>query len=119
VAVEGGWRVYSSGAGIAVRLVRECLLGLRLRRSELGIDPVLPRALDGLRARVEIAGRAIDVHYRVGARGFGPVALTLNGAELPFERTGNPYREGGAVVAVDALRERLRDGANALAVEVG
>ena len=50
VAVEGGWRVYSSGAGIAVRLVRECLLGLRLRRAELGIDPVLPRALDGLRA---------------------------------------------------------------------
>ena len=29
VPLEGGWRVYSSGAGIAVRLVRECFLGLR------------------------------------------------------------------------------------------
>ncbi|HSW25478.1 MAG TPA: hypothetical protein VLJ62_22150, partial [Burkholderiaceae bacterium] len=38
VGVEAGWRVYSSGAGIAVRLVRECLLGLRLRRSSLCID---------------------------------------------------------------------------------
>ena len=52
VALEGGWRVYSSGAGIAVRLIRECLLGLRLRCSELGIDPMLPRSLDELRERL-------------------------------------------------------------------
>src|SRR4029453_6177555 len=54
VGVEGGWRVYSSGAGIAVRLVRECLLGLRLRRSSICIDPVLPQAFDGLVAQVEL-----------------------------------------------------------------
>jgi cellobiose phosphorylase len=119
VEVEGGWRVYSSGAGIAVRLVRECLLGLRLRHSELGVDPVLPRSLDGLRAAVEIAGRPVEVHYRVAARGFGPKALWLNGAELPFTRAENPYREGGVRVAMGALRERLRDGANALVVEIG
>ncbi len=58
VDVEGGWRVYSSGAGIVVRLVRERLLGLRLRHSSLGIDPVLPRSLDGLEARVALPGRA-------------------------------------------------------------
>src|SRR5262249_6637289 len=55
VALEAGWRVYSSGPGIFVRLVRECLLGLRLGRSRLVIDPVLPRGLDGLRARVPLA----------------------------------------------------------------
>ena len=74
VPVEGGWRVYSSGAGIAVRLVRECLLGLRLRHAELGIDPVLPRALDGLRATVEIAGqrgRAALPRRRAGVRAEG------------------------------------------------
>jgi cellobiose phosphorylase len=119
VEVEGGWRVYSSGAGIAVRLVRECLLGLRLRRSELGIDPVLPRSLDGLRATVEIAGRAVDVRYRVAARGFGPKALLLNGEELSFTRAENPYREGGARVAMEALRERLREGANTLRIDLG
>jgi hypothetical protein len=59
VGVEGGWRVFSSGAGIAVRLVRERLLGVRLRRSSIGIDPVLPLALDELTARVEIAGRSV------------------------------------------------------------
>ena len=30
--------MYSSGAGIAVRVLREALLGLRLRRSSLCID---------------------------------------------------------------------------------
>ena len=119
VAVEGGWRVYSSGAGTAVRLLRECLLGLRPRRSELGIDPVLPRSLDGLRAEVELGGRAVEVSYRVGARGHGPRALLLNGAPLPFTREVNPYREGGAVVSMDELRGRLRDGANALRIELG
>jgi cellobiose phosphorylase len=119
VAVEGGWRVYSSGAGIAVRLVRERLLGLRLRRATLGIDPVLPRALDGLGARVELAGRAVVLRYRVGPRGHGPRALILNGAPLPFAREPNPYREGGAVVAMEALRERLREAGNELVIELG
>jgi cellobiose phosphorylase len=119
VALEGGWRVYSSGAGIALRLVRECLLGLRLRRSELELDPVLPRSLDGLRATAEIAGRPVGVRYRVGELGFGPTALRLNGAGLPFARAENPYRVGGVRVAMGALRERLRDGANELLVELG
>ena len=119
VPVEGGWRVYSSGAGIAVRLVRECLLGLRLRNAELGVDPVLPRALDGLHATVEIAGHPIEVHYRTGERGFGPKSLQLNGAELAFERTDNPYREGGARVAMAAVRERLRAGPNSFLIELG
>jgi cellobiose phosphorylase len=119
VAVEGGWRVYSSGPGIAVRLVRECLLGLRLTRAELGIDPVLPRGLDGLSAVAEIAGRPVEVRYRVGPRGFGPRALRLNGATLPFARGENRYREAGARVAMDAFRAGLRDGANALDVELG
>jgi len=119
VAVEGGWRVYSSGAGIAVRLVREHLFGIRLRSSELGIDPVLPRALDGLRAKLEIAGRPVEVEYRVGPRGFGPKALSLNGSALAFERSDNPYREGGARVAMTAVRERLRADANALVIELG
>jgi cellobiose phosphorylase len=119
VAVEGGWRVYSSGAGIAVRLVRERLLGLRPGRATLGLDPVLPRALDGLRVGVVLAGRPIELSYRVGALGHGPKALALNGSPLSFVREAHPYREGGAVVTMDLLRERLRDAANHLVVELG
>jgi cellobiose phosphorylase len=119
VPVEGGWRVYSSGAGIAVHLIRECLLGVRLARSRVVIDPVLPRALDGLRAGFELAGRPVEILYRVGERGSGPTALALNGLELDFVREENPFRSGGAEVSMDALRGRLVEGENRLVVELG
>jgi cellobiose phosphorylase len=119
VPVEAGWRVYSSGAGIAFRLVRECLLGLRLGRSRLGIDPVLPPSLDGLRAEVELDGRPLSVVYRVGATGVGPRALTLNGRPLAFDVEANPYRPGGALVRTHALQRALGEGSNQLVIELG
>ena len=107
--------VYSSGAGIVVRLVRERLLGLRLRQASLGIDPVLPRALDGLVVRLALPGRTLALRYRVGPRGHGPVAITCNGRALAIEREPHPYRSGGVVVPLSALR----DGENAIEIEVG
>ena len=103
VPLEGGWRVYSSGPGIYVRLVHECLLGVRRSRSRVVFDPVLPRALDGLRARIEVGGVPLEVVYRVGARGHGPTALALDGRALAFEREANPYRTGGAEIPISAL----------------
>jgi hypothetical protein len=61
----------------------------------------------------------VELRYRVGSRGHGPRALLLNGTPLPFLRDANPYREGGAVVAMDALSERLRDADNDLRIELG
>ena len=116
VAFEGGWRVYSSGAGIAFRLIRERLFGLRRASAFVVIDPVLPRALDGLAIDTELAGRPVRVEYAVGAGGAGPTSLTLNGAELPFTREPNAYRSGGAIVATDVLRERLAASGNVLRV---
>ncbi len=119
IAVEGGWRVYSSGAGIACRLIHQHLLGIRHGVSSTMIDPVLPRALDGLAVDVVLAGRPVRVEYRVGERGAGPVALTLNGAALAFEREANPYRTGGAVVSTAALRARLGGAGDVLVVQLG
>jgi cellobiose phosphorylase len=119
VGVESGWRVYSSGAGIAVRLLREDLLGLRLRRSSLCIDPVLPPALDGLVARIMLGDRAVAVRFRVGPLGHGPRAVSCNGRPLAFEREPHPYRTGGVVIPIDVLRESLRDGSNDIDIEVG
>lgn len=119
VPLEGGWRVYSSGAGIAVRLIHHCLLGLQRRRSALLVDPVLPSALDGLRARLPIAGRTVDVTYRVGRRGCGPTAVTLDGTRLSFERLCNPYRPGGVVVPMAAVRDAFGAGASEMTIELG
>ena len=41
-----------------------------------------------------------------------------NGAPLRFAREANPYREGGAVVAMDALLERLGDAGNEVVIEL-
>jgi 1,2-beta-oligoglucan phosphorylase len=119
VAFEGGWRVSSSGAGIAVRLIHECFLGLRRARASLTIDPAMPRALDGLRADVELAGRRLGVVYRVAARGVGPITVTLNGTELPFTRLDNPDRAGGVVVPMPAIADRLVPADNELVVALG
>jgi len=116
--LEGGWRVYSSGAGIAFRLVHQCLLGLRRARSTLGIDPVIPKTLDGLSADVRLEGRNVRVRYRVAARGYGPRTVSLNGHPLPTTRTANPYRTGGVTVPIDVLRQHLGEGANELVVEL-
>jgi cellobiose phosphorylase len=108
VEVEGGWRVYSSGAGIFLRLIHHCFLGLRRRRRELVVDPAIPKSLDGLRAETDLGDRRLRVTYEVGAKGCGPLALSLNGKELAFERAANPYRRGAAVVSMDAIAQTAR-----------
>ena len=118
VPLEGGWRVYSSGPGIFLRLVVECWLGLRRRSRVLEIDPVLTPDLDGLRARVPVAGVPLDVTFRVGPRGVGPLGVSLNGDRLPTEPLSNPYRPAGVAVDLARLRSHLRADANTLAVEL-
>ena len=117
VAVEGGWRIYSSGPGIAYRVLHECFVGVRRSASAIVIDPVVPRALDGLRADILLAGESVTMVYRTGAKGRGPVALHLNGEALPFTREPNRYRTGAARVMLAELRSRLVPGtANVLEV---
>ena len=117
VSLEGGWRVYSSGPGLFLRLVVETLLGIRRRGDLLEIDPVLPPTLDGLTATIPLDGHAITVRYAVGPRGHGPTSVTLNGTPLPTVALVNPYRRPGVGVNLDRIREALRDGVVTLAVE--
>ena len=107
VALEGGWRVYSSGAGIAVRLILQCFLGLRLEAAALVVDPVIPPELDGLSACVNLAGHALEVEYRSGNTGRGPLSIALNGTPLEFERATNPYRLAGVRIPLAALTGHL------------
>ncbi len=119
VALEGGWRVYSSGAGIGVRLIMQCFLGLCQEKSSLVLDPVIPAALDGLKVGLQLAGHAIEVHYRIKARGCGPVSVSLNGAALDFTREANAYRPGGVRVSMASVLERLTGNGDQLVVSLG
>jgi CRISPR-associated protein Csx3 len=116
--LEAGWRVYSSGPGVLVRIVAQSLLGVRRRADVVEVDPVLPARLDGLRASVPLDGGLLRVHVRVGPRGHGPSVLRLAGRELRVARTANPYREGGLAVALDDLRAALVPRGPELEVEV-
>ena len=119
VALNGGWRIYSGGPGIAIGLVVGSLLGVRRGKSVLIVDPVMPPALDGLRARLPICGQSVKVLYRVGTTGCGPVRLELNGSHLPFTRGANPYRNGAADVSMAVVASRLTANANLLVVHLG
>jgi cellobiose phosphorylase len=119
VPLDGGWRVYSSGAGIWTRLLIQCFLGWRPEHSALVLDPVTPKSLDGLRVELEWEGHAMEITYRIEGRGCGPKVVRLNGAELPYTRGANPYRTGAAEVPIGAVRERLTAGTNRVTVYIG
>ncbi|GAA2740438.1 hypothetical protein GCM10009868_02650 [Terrabacter aerolatus] len=109
VPLEGGWRVYSSGPGLVLRLVTEVLLGIRQRGEEVEVDPVLPPAegadsASELTARLPLAGTDLTVRYVVGPEGHGVRRVTVDGRELDLRPLTNPYRRAGvAVRAADLL----------------
>jgi CRISPR-associated protein Csx3 len=118
VAVRGGWRLYSSGPGLFLRAVRTALLGVRESFGDVVIDPVLPRSLDGLVARLTLHGRIVDVRYRVRGASHGPSRIVVNGSTVkPNARERNPYRVGGW--RVPASKVALRDRAvNTIEIEL-
>lgn len=119
VGLEGGWRVYSSGAGIALGLIVRRFLGLDLQADALSLDPVMPSALSGLRVELECFGKPLEITYEIEGAGRGVSAVELNGRHLPFAREGNPYRTGAARIALARLWDVLSDAQNTLRVAVG
>ena len=119
IALDGGWRVYSSGAGIALGLIVRHFLGLSTEAAAVSIDPVIPPELDGLRVQTALLGRPIEVQYRVRGRGCGVTSIVVNGEGMPYITRTNPHRRGAALVANSALMRRLSAKGNVLAIEVG
>lgn len=119
VALDGGWRVYSSGAGIALALTLQRFLGLTWESRTVRIDPVMPADLDGMRVMTSAHGCPLEVTYRVGPRGCGVNEVALNGERLPFTREGNPHRHGAARLDAAAVRDRLVRNRNTLAIDLG
>ncbi|MGH8261659.1 MAG: GH36-type glycosyl hydrolase domain-containing protein, partial [Steroidobacteraceae bacterium] len=117
IALDGGWRVYSSGAGIALGLIVRRFLGLTWEADALRVDPVIPAALDGLCARTSVMGRPLELRYGVGPAGCGVDRIVLNGERLSFGVEANPHRRGAAIVTRSAVLERLTPARNRLEIE--
>ena len=119
IALDGGWRVYSSGAGIALSLIVRRFLGLSCEAAALRVDPVIPPALDGLRVETTLRGRPVEVRYRIGSAGCGVVEVSLNDRPLSFTLEANPHRRGAALVALPAVLEQLKTEQNVLTIRIG
>jgi cellobiose phosphorylase len=119
IALDGGWRVYSSGAGIALGLIVRRFLGLSCEAGALRVDPVIPTALDGLRIETTLRGRPIEVRYRIGSAGCGVVEVSLNDRPLSFTLEANPHRRGAALVALPSVLDQLKTQQNVLAIRIG
>ncbi len=116
IPLEGGWRVYSSGAGIGTRLIMQCFLGLRVEKSALFVDPVIAPDLDGLNVCLQLGRSRIEVVYRTGRTGCGPVSIDLNGSALEFIREKNPYRTAGVRIPMESWNDRLTSGTNRMTI---
>ncbi len=100
VGLDGGWRIYSSGPGIALGLVVSSLLGLRLEQAELVVDPVMPQVLDGLQVQLTLADLRFELNYRVGRRGHGVERVRDEaGQEIAATRRPHAYRMGALALA--------------------
>lgn len=95
---EGGWRVYSSGPGLILRLLVEDVLGCRWTAEGLQLDPVLPAVFDGATARLRRGGRDVVVTYRVGAQGHGVERVLLDGSPVEATPVARRYRPGGVLI---------------------
>jgi 1,2-beta-oligoglucan phosphorylase len=119
IALDGGWRVYSSGAGIALGLIVRHFLGVSSEAAVVSVDPVMPAELDGMRAQTTLLGRAVEVHYRIRGKGCGVTAIAVNGEGLSFTTRANPHRRGAALVDRGALLRKLSAKENVLVIELG
>jgi cellobiose phosphorylase len=119
IALDGGWRVYSSGAGIALGLIVRRFLGVSLEAGALRIDPVIPAALDGLSVATVLSERPVELRYRIKACGSGVNQVTLNGTALQFDCEANPHRRGAALIPMATVLPQLRAAGNVLGIDIG
>jgi cyclic beta-1,2-glucan synthetase len=99
-----GWTWYTGSAGWMYRAAVEWILGLRVSRELLRVDPCIPRAWP----RFEATLRYHSTRYQItveNPRGVsrGVVELRLDGRGLPGGETAIALKDDGAIHRVDVL----------------
>ncbi|WP_314686907.1 GH36-type glycosyl hydrolase domain-containing protein [uncultured Bifidobacterium sp.] len=102
VGVRGGWRVYSSGPGIYLRMIMQHVFGLTVESDRLIVDPVLDAEDDGTVIDVRLFGRKRTIRYTVSPSS-GRVSASADGRELAGDHEDLPYRSGGLVISRESL----------------
>lgn len=118
IPLEGGWRVYSSGPGIYIKLVYECLFGIRIFHDRLEIDPTLPKGLDGLEWNVRLFDKDLCITYIVDSINATIESVSLNQKPIPLQRKENRYRRGGVKLNFSDLKKVLLEENNRLEIRL-
>ncbi|MBM0103847.1 hypothetical protein JM946_03790 [Steroidobacter sp. S1-65] len=119
VPLDGGWRIYSSGAGIGLALIVRRFLGLSIEAHDVTLDPVIPSALSGLRVRLSLFGKPVSLVYEVDSAGWGVSEVNVNGQNISLTHDANPYRKGAARIDRVTLIARLDQPDNTITIKVG
>jgi cellobiose phosphorylase len=104
VPVAGGWRVYSSGPGIYLRILLQHVLGVSVRADDVVFDPLLPADCPELTFGMELAGRRRTIHL-VSEDGRDGVVVEADGVALASTPVPGAYRARGAAVPLLDLAE--------------
>ena len=110
--VKGGWRIYSSGPGIFMGRLLGNILGIRDKKTELEIDPVIPEKLDGLQVQYEIFDQNVCLCFHIQGDGARVERLVCEDKEIPFERMDHPYRKGGVRVEKEQWLKAVKNDGN-------
>ena len=119
VPLDGGWRVYSSGAGIGLALIVRRFLGLSIEARDVTFDPVIPSSLNGLRVRLSLFGKLVSVVYEIDGAGWGVSEVSVNGQNISLTHDANPYRKGAARIDRATLIAKLDRPDNTITIKVG
>jgi CRISPR-associated protein Csx3 len=115
ISVKTGWRLYSSGPGLFLHKVRNCLFGIRECYDQIIFDPVLPGHLLPCAIRLQHEGKEVVVHYERGSSR----SIAINGQPIDTSSpTDNPYRAGGLSVNRQQYRESLNRDKNHVTVTI-
>jgi cellobiose phosphorylase len=106
VDVAGGWRIYSSGPGIVLRVLVQDLLGVRLHGDEVVLDPLLPEGSDRTKFTIAVAedGPALAVEVQRDPSAVpGSVRVTVDDRAVETRPVTGAYRDRGVAVPASAL----------------
>jgi cyclic beta-1,2-glucan synthetase len=93
---RGGWTWYTGSAGWLQRAGVESVLGLKIHRTTLRVDPCIPKGWDHFEAT--LAYRTASYAVRVenpGGVSRGVIFATLDGVELAERPVGVPLMDDG------------------------
>jgi len=109
ILCNGGWRIYSSGPGIFLSLIKRWFFGFRFSSEYAVIDPVIPASLSGCGLTFKVQNQKTLTLRIYSQKGdvCGVKNIQINGKEVTFKTENQPYRDGGAMIERKILESLL------------